>query len=250
MYLHNKYTIWYYNIINRAKNRTLTGYKERHHIIPKSLRGADTKENLVDLTAKEHYICHGLLCKMTEGRARSKLTLALLKMCVVSKTHKNERVKLSGIRYEQIRQAAGKANSGVNSPTYGRKRTPDEEARRLASWKKTTSIHGPYFHTSETKAKISKSKKGKPRPEHVKAIMYENLKKGFGRDNNSGKQYYNNGIKNYLGYECPVGYVLGKLQKQQTNYSNGTKWFNDGKKNYRATICPPGCIPGLLKNFN
>ncbi len=209
MYLQNKYTTWYYSIINRAENRTLTGYKERHHIIPKSLGGADTKDNLVNLTAKEHYICHGLLCKMTEGRARSKMTLALLKMCVVSKTHKNERVKLSGIRYEQIRQAAGKANSGVNSPTYGRKRPPEEEARRLATRRAN---YKPYKHTEETKAKIAASKVGKPRPEHVRVILYENLKKNFGRDNNSGKHFWNDGVKNYLTKECPPGCVPGRLK--------------------------------------
>jgi 5-methylcytosine-specific restriction endonuclease McrA len=48
MYLPNKYTTWYNNIIQRAKSRLLNGYKERHHIIPKSLGGSDLKENLLD----------------------------------------------------------------------------------------------------------------------------------------------------------------------------------------------------------
>lgn len=60
MYLQNKYTQCYYNIVNRAKAREQLGYVEKHHIIPKSLGGKDTADNLVKLTAREHFICHWL----------------------------------------------------------------------------------------------------------------------------------------------------------------------------------------------
>ena len=33
------------------------GYYEKHHIQPKSLGGSNKKENLVRLTAREHFIC-------------------------------------------------------------------------------------------------------------------------------------------------------------------------------------------------
>jgi hypothetical protein len=53
----------YNNIIERGKLRghskkELDGYYESHHIKPKCLGGKDCKNNLVLLTAKEHYICH------------------------------------------------------------------------------------------------------------------------------------------------------------------------------------------------
>jgi hypothetical protein len=55
----------YYSIITNAKNRIITdGYYEKHHIIPRSLGGDNSKENIVGLTAREHYICHLLLTKM------------------------------------------------------------------------------------------------------------------------------------------------------------------------------------------
>lgn len=57
----NKYKAWYEQIIQRAKNRKLTGYVERHHIIPKALGGSNKKENIVELTGREHLICHLLL---------------------------------------------------------------------------------------------------------------------------------------------------------------------------------------------
>jgi len=39
-------------IIDRARNRTLTGYTERHHVIPRCLGGTNDKENLVKLTVE------------------------------------------------------------------------------------------------------------------------------------------------------------------------------------------------------
>lgn len=54
----------YANLINKAKNRILDGYKETHHIIPRCMNGTDDKENLVDLTPEEHYVAHQLLVKI------------------------------------------------------------------------------------------------------------------------------------------------------------------------------------------
>lgn len=51
----------YYSIIEKAKNedkdgKRSIGYFEKHHILPKSLGGTNDKENLVKLTAREHFI--------------------------------------------------------------------------------------------------------------------------------------------------------------------------------------------------
>lgn len=54
----------YNELIYRGKVRTLDGYKETHHILPKCLGGGDSKENLVELTAREHFIAHQLLHKI------------------------------------------------------------------------------------------------------------------------------------------------------------------------------------------
>ena len=77
----------YYKIIEKAKkeikngNRHI-GYYEKHHIIPKSLGGTNEKENLVELTAREHFICHWLLVKMYEKGTveRYKMLCALWRM--------------------------------------------------------------------------------------------------------------------------------------------------------------------------
>lgn len=54
----------YNQIIERARNRVLVDYSEKHHIFPKCLGGTDNKDNLVRLTYREHFICHWLLCKI------------------------------------------------------------------------------------------------------------------------------------------------------------------------------------------
>lgn len=62
------YPLIYNELIKKAQNRTsVSGYTEKHHIMPKSLGGSNSKDNLVDLTPKEHYIAHMLLYKIHKG---------------------------------------------------------------------------------------------------------------------------------------------------------------------------------------
>ena len=49
--------------MDRAKNRIVGGYTEKHHILPKCLGGTESQDNLVELTAREHYLAHWLLAK-------------------------------------------------------------------------------------------------------------------------------------------------------------------------------------------
>ena len=56
----------YNTLILRGKNREkiLTEYYENHHIIPRCMNGSEDASNKVDLTAREHYLAHGLLVKI------------------------------------------------------------------------------------------------------------------------------------------------------------------------------------------
>ena len=67
----------YQNVYDKLvqKNRSFSEgeYFETHHKVPVSLGGTDDKSNLVDLTAREHYIAHLLLVKIYEkGEDKSK----------------------------------------------------------------------------------------------------------------------------------------------------------------------------------
>lgn len=52
----------------RAKEPTLEGYVERHHILPRTLGGGDEPRNLISLTAEDHFFAHLLLAKMHGGK--------------------------------------------------------------------------------------------------------------------------------------------------------------------------------------
>lgn len=93
----------YNQIVERAKNRELEGYKERHHIVPKCLGGSNDKENIVKLTAKEHFICHRLLVLIYPDE--HKLKYALWCMC---KQHssKQQRYKVTARIFASLREDA------------------------------------------------------------------------------------------------------------------------------------------------
>lgn len=62
--LPNKYTTWYFGIIQNALARkTIDVYTENHHILPKcfKLGGEKDSKNIVSLTAREHFICHPIV---------------------------------------------------------------------------------------------------------------------------------------------------------------------------------------------
>ena len=79
MFKNNKYTTWYMKIISNAKNKVnerINGYFEEHHIVPRKCGGLNTVENLVKLTAREHFLCHVLLVKMLDGQLKFKMAKA------------------------------------------------------------------------------------------------------------------------------------------------------------------------------
>lgn len=83
-FLDNKYTKWYFSIIDGALSEERiqyeTGFYEKHHIIPKSLGGENKQKNYALLSLKEHFIVHLLLRKMVEGDAKRKMTWAIHRM--------------------------------------------------------------------------------------------------------------------------------------------------------------------------
>jgi len=80
LFIENKYTRIYYAIIDNAANVKIRFKTQHHHIIPTSMGGSDDKDNKVHLTHKEHFVCHRLLTKMTEGKARRSMIKAANRM--------------------------------------------------------------------------------------------------------------------------------------------------------------------------
>lgn len=194
MYLQNKYTYIYYDIINQAKSRILSPdiYTEKHHIIPKCLGGDNSTSNLVKLTAREHFICHRLLTKMTTGDSKRRMTFAVWSMLYRDHSLNKSRYKPNSYVYANLRAQHAKATSELHkgktvsagtrakqsskakgriSPNKGKSMSDSQKQKlSLAHKGKTISpetvvkileARKNYKHSTETKQKISDGNKGK-----------------------------------------------------------------------------------------
>jgi hypothetical protein len=179
MFKENKYTKYYNLLTNRAKGRVLNEYTERHHIIPQSLGGSNDKDNLVDLTAREHFICHWLLIKMTEGEHRGKMLYALQGMKAENKYQQRYSSAITSRVYERYRIEHAKNHSermkGKEPWNKGRKlegdelevhlertrnrRKPSPETVAAAQAIRIAKVTGQK-RSIETKEKMSLAKKG------------------------------------------------------------------------------------------
>ena len=176
MYLSNKYTKWYNRIITVAQNRTIDGYVERHHIIPKSLGGNNSKNNIVRLTAREHFICHLLLIRMLSAPDVYKMVSAVWRMANNRKG--GNKYKVTSRCYEVLRVTRKNVKMSVEAKA---KSSATKRAANLPAWNKGIP------RTDAEKALMSVRRKavadntvvwnkGRPHPEDTLAKITEKAK--------------------------------------------------------------------------
>jgi hypothetical protein len=68
-------------------------FYERHHVVPKSLGGSDSPENLVHLTPREHYIAHYLLSKFLSESAEMRFAFSLMSANNTVKSREFEKIR-------------------------------------------------------------------------------------------------------------------------------------------------------------
>ena len=177
IFIDNKYTRVYYSIIERARNRTLEIYTERHHIIPKSLGGDNSKSNLVALTPREHFICHRLLPKMLTGKSKSKMIYALYCLTYVRNKGQKDRHIPNSRLYKTIKEGWHKAMKG--RPTHNKGKPMSEEQKeklRQANLGKTYTRSEEYrLKQSIAQKKVDRSKLPQP-PSRKGVVMPEEQK--------------------------------------------------------------------------
>jgi len=172
-FIEDKYSRCYERLILKAKERKDPGgYSEQHHIIPRSFGGDNSIDNLVLLTAKEHYIAHALLWKMNfiDDAFHSKMSYALRLMIFGAGTKKQLRnYKCHSRIYESVRIEFSKNHSsnmsGKNNPFYGKTHSY-ETLEKIKQTKKATGNWGGnnrtnYSISQKTKEKISVANKGR-----------------------------------------------------------------------------------------
>lgn len=162
VFLDNKYTAAYFKIIGNAKNRqTVNGYTERHHIIPSSLSGKNTAENIAILTGREHFICHRLLSKMTTGDSKYKMLAAVFRMM-----HSNQPLRYIGTShtYEKVKSEKAilhsKLFAGDKNPFYGKNHS-DQTRDKLREARYNQVQQQGTTMTEAAREKLSKAAKGR-----------------------------------------------------------------------------------------
>ena len=193
MFLENKYKLWHDKIIAKAKNRTLEGYKEVHHIIPKSCGGSNDKYNLVALTAKEHYIIHLLLIKFIEKKFYFKMVKAFHVMSSMKTKYLKRNLKVSSRLFEKYRKEYSeylKLNPKIMTK---------EIRKKISIAKKGKKMPNSFFEklknkviSTETKSKISKSLIGNKRRVGVSIPLEQRIKQSkfmIGNKLNLGRKF-------------------------------------------------------------
>jgi hypothetical protein len=168
-FLENKYSIWYYKIINNAKNRIATGYTEKHHIIPRSLNGTDDDSNIVKLTAREHFVCHLLLTKMVTGHYQDLMKFAVGKF--VQRAPGQERLFTSW-EYKKIRETISQVRTGKKHSDDTRRKMSDARKGKTPWNKGITGI----VHSEESNKKRSVTMTGMKRSDEFCQKLSESKK--------------------------------------------------------------------------
>ena len=159
-FINNKYTNIYFSIIDRAKERVVDVYTEKHHIVPRSLGGSDDQSNLVKLTAREHFVCHRLLVKMTSGTDKRKMSRALWALTNMDKVggrHRTTSRIFQRIREDYINTLKGtprpkEVRDKIRASNTGK--VQSEETRRKRAESRTG-----FRNSDDTKRKMSESAK-------------------------------------------------------------------------------------------
>lgn len=150
-------------------------YCECHHILPRSLHGSNDKVNLVNLTAREHYIAHRLLEKITctlYGK-NSKEHGSMLNAIWLMQHDKKHNKFISSTTYEYLRIERSKNLSiqlcGQNNPMYGHSVKEYMSKEKQKQWKEniSKSLKGRSF-SKETIQKIQLKNKGKKLSDETK----------------------------------------------------------------------------------
>lgn len=109
MFKHNKYARWYFQLVQKARERSsLPAYVEKHHVVPFCISRSNAKENIVKLSGREHFIAHLLLIRAVEDSFRPSMIRAIYKMMIAGKGQ--SRV-VSSRTFELARRAFGKQQS-------------------------------------------------------------------------------------------------------------------------------------------
>ncbi len=226
----------YNSIIDFRKSNPLPEdqYGECHHIVPKSICPLlkDSKENIVRLSAQEHFLAHYHL--WLAYRDELKEAKWAKKMCYAFHRMKQQLLKCDDVEsmaklYEEARIEFVKLDTGAHNPAFGKHWKLSEASCQRHSESKKGSKNPMY---------------GKKRSEESRRKSSEALKghKGYWK----GKRLPQDAI------EKTASKNRGKKRSMETRQKisealKGLRWYTDGKINSYSRECPEGFWAGMTR---
>lgn len=128
-FIDNKYTALYYKLVAHANKRVDRTGTIGHHVIPESFYkqrsrkgpagwidgNPDDPSNIAYFTEREHLIAHRLLKRMTSGRAKQKMSMALWVMLNTMMANGTVRKVKNSREYQELREVMAAENKALCS---------------------------------------------------------------------------------------------------------------------------------------
>jgi hypothetical protein len=180
----------------RIRELALTGYVERHHIIPRCMGGGDGSDNLIRLTPEDHIFAHLLLAKIY-GRAlwyplflmfRPARQLGVIDrgkraVRIVAQAKRAQAEMQTGVKRPDVSVAlSGRAKSKAHREKLSAARVGFRDSEETRA-KKSKALRSR-VHTPERNAKVSAGLKGREFSEAHRAKISAGAKTRYcGTDN-------------------------------------------------------------------
>jgi hypothetical protein len=242
----------YNKICERGQIRVLSKsiYTEKHHILPVCMGGNNDKTNLTKLTAKEHFICHKILCEIHP--TNEKLRYAFWAMCN-QKVNRDYIVSSRDYEYAKIlclemwkRPKSPESIKKSSDNRRGKKINREQSGELNHNYGKKWIIN---ISTNESKMIIGDVPDG---------WKLGRFKVGsLGKSNSKGKRWYHDpetGEEKYFIDDAPSKWIKGRSKNIKfggNNLSGKVCYFNKSlnKERYfdNSDIIPDGWLKGKLK---
>jgi len=227
MLVENKFKKWYDNIIKNAKSQNRSkkeNYFEKHHILPKSLGGTDCHDNLVLLTAREHYVCHKLLIKFTTMEYKKKMVCAL--WAFNRKSKNQQRQVLTSRDYESVRRQVSE-NFSKDRKGIKKSSLTDSHKKKISQALKGTK------KSEKTKERMKESWKNRPprSKEHCEALSRANAGR---KAKDSTRKKMSESKKGINPVHTQISWQCNQCGKIGIGISNYNRWHGDNCRKHNV----------------
>lgn len=173
----------------RKAHKKSGGYYEGHHIIPQALGGSGKSknwdhENIVPLTAREHFLCHWMLIELYPKNR--KLIYAFSMMCSSHNSDNRYRPSSRVVEYSRIELSKALTGSKLSEETkkkmsnsqkgkHSDYQFTEDHRIKLGEKKKGHTFNRGRKHNDDIKKNMGQGMKGKKRSEDAKKNQGESI---------------------------------------------------------------------------